>query len=342
MPTKSLSKLTPPKHVAAFLDQLDLLPLPEMLALPASQRVIHAAAGMKMQLAGALYTGYALRSLKAELPHGEYMAATSEIGMPDRTARRYIQLVDLFEGLKSSKWPALADLELTKIYELMSWGAGELDALCSGKEVNGITLEAAKELSTRELSATIKEAAEADTHKQLIKLEKEKNNLAARLQDKDNTIRALRCSRGESPAHGFPDFVTTARQEANAAAEKVGLCVDDMTALHAELARLWGLQRNDERLREYWHIAAAAIYYQTKAMTAQTTALLTRLEAELPEAVTGELVGEYLYTEDEVKQVIADRNLIIQLHDHEKICRDNARHQGRRGRPRKHTAKAKG
>ena len=217
MPTKPLTRISPPRHVAAFLDQLDLLPLPEMLALPASQRVIHAAAGMKMQLAGALYTGYALRSLKAELPHGEYMAATNEIGIPDRTARRYIQLVDLFEGLKSSKWPALADLELTKIYELMSWGAGELDALCSGKEVNGITLEAAKELSTRELSATIKEAAEADAHKQLARLEKEKNNLTARLQDKDNTIRELKRSRGETPAHSYPDFVTTSRAEANAA-----------------------------------------------------------------------------------------------------------------------------
>ena len=338
MPSKPLARnITPPKHVAAFLDQLDLLPLPQMLSLPAQQRVKHATAGMKMQLAGALYTGYALRSLKAELPHGEYMAATSEIGIPDRTARRYIQLVGLFEGLKSSKWPALADLELTKIYELMSWETAEIDQLCDGEEVNGVTLERAQELSTRQLSLAIKDAQEADVHKRLIKLEQEKNNLTARLQDKDNRIRELRRSRGETPAHSFPDFVTTTRAEANAAAEKVGLCLDDMTALQAELIRLWPLQRNDERLREYWHIAASAVYYQSRAMVAQATALLMRLEAELPESVTGELVGEYLYSEAEVRQVIADRNLIIQLHNHEKICRENGRHQarGRRGRPRK-------
>ena len=337
MPTKTLTRINPPKHVAAFLDQLELLPLPEMLSLPAQQRVKHATAGMKMQLAGALYTGYALRSLKAELPHGEFLVALQEIGVHPRTAQRLEKLADTFEQLKSSNATTLSYLDLSKLYILMAWETAEIDQFCDGEEVNGVTLERAQALSTRQLSLAIKDAQESDVHKQLARLEKEKNNLTARLQDKDNRIRELRRSRGETPAHSFPDFVTTTRAEANAAAEKVGLCLDDMTALQAELIRLWPLQRNDERLREYWHIAASAVYYQSRAMVAQATALLMRLEAELPESVTGELVGEYLYSEAEVRQAMADRNLIIQLHNHEKICRENGRHQarGRRGRPRK-------
>ena len=338
MPNKALARnITPPKHVAAFLDQLDLLPLPEMLSLPAKERQYHAKLGDNLELAGVLYKGFALMGLKEELGHGGFMAALAEIGIGKDAASRATNLARLSIRVSASNFATLRTLEPSKLQLLVSWSDDEIAGFCDGETINGIRFKDAGLSSVRELSATIKEAQEADVQKQIDKLTQEKNNLTARLQDKDNRIRELRRSRGETPAHSFPDFVTTTRAEANAAAEKVGLCLDDMTALQAELIRLWPLQRNDERLREYWHIAASAVYYQSRAMVAQATALLMRLEAELPESVTGELVGEYLYSEAEVRQAIADRNLIIQLHNHEKICRENGRHQarGRRGRPRK-------
>lgn len=324
-----------PKHIAQFIGGIQLTPIAQLRVMPAPDRANAAACGLKLELAGKLYAGFALMDLREEVGHGFYMAALRNAHINDRTARRCVAIARLSLRVPAESWPALANLDPGKLELMVSWEDDEIRAFCAGDEARGITLGEAQSSSLRELEQRIKESRD-----KVADLQREKQNLEARLALKEREVRQLHEQRIQH-TQPYPEYVTLARSEANALAEKARLCLDDLAQIHADHLARYATQQGDPRAEEYWDTAAAAIYHNTRAVVAQATALIKRLEADLPPTITGEITGAYLYNDEDIAQAARDRELLVQLHAHERALRAQSRPQPKRGpgRPRKEQRK---
>lgn len=264
--------------------------------------------------------GLELLAAKHGCPHGEWLPLLESRGMTRQRSAEFMAYAKFAGRLSPAERRKVLELPKKKVLALAAAEpetVGEL--LESGEEFDVVTA-----LSPTEMRRKLKA------------LECQKTTLEARLDLKERELRQERERRVER-TQPYPEFVSVARRESNALAEKARLCLDDMTQLHADHSALLAVHRGDKRTMEYWESAAASIYFNARAVVAQAVALIQRLEEELPESVTGEVTAAYFYDEADIETAARDRALVVQMHAHEKSLRQQSQETDKRpvGRPRK-------
>jgi|SRR5699024_9470415 len=161
--------IKPPKHVAEFMSNIGMIPVAELIKLPADQRFDHAALGAKTELAGVLYTGFALMGLKEEVGHGNYLAALSRRTIEPKQAQRSVNLAQLSTRVDASNWTTLSFLPHTKLLIVARFDDEELADFMAGGCVRGITLEDAQSQPVRELERRVRQ--ESEPHRRAKQLE---------------------------------------------------------------------------------------------------------------------------------------------------------------------------
>jgi hypothetical protein len=250
--------------------------------------------------------GLELLAVKRACNHGEFLPLLESRGLARDRAADFMRYAKFSAGLSKAERTKVLGQPKKKVLALASADAGVVKELLA----DGETFDAVTALSPTEMRRKLK-AMEGD-----------KQNAKARIKLLERDNRQLRNRQVEGPTQPYPEYVTVARREANALAEKARLCLDDLTQIHADHKIHFATQQGDERLEEYWEAGAAAIYHNTKAIVAQAVALIAKLEADLPRRVTGKITGAYLYTDEDVARAIKDRDLLVQVHTHEQVSRE--------------------
>lgn len=110
--------------------------------------------------------GKRLIVLKENEPHGEFQQILVErLGIPDRTARRFMAVSIKLCGVPDSKRPALAVLGKTKLFDLLDEPADDIEGLAEGGTVAGLHLDDMQAMSSRELKAALVEARKKNAAK---------------------------------------------------------------------------------------------------------------------------------------------------------------------------------
>lgn len=268
--------------------------------------------------------GLELLAAKRARAHGEWYPLLESRGLTQQRASEFMRYAKFASRLPAAERRKMLALPKKKVLVLAAAEPETIDELlASDDEFDALTA-----LSPIELRRKVKA------------LESEKRNLEGHLALKVREVRQLHEQRIQH-TQPYPEYVTLARSEANALAEKARLCLDDLAQIHADHLARYATQQGDPRAEEYWDTAAAAIYHNTRAVVAQATALIKRLEADLPPTITGEITGAYLYNDEDIAQAARDRELLVQLHAHERALRAQSRPQPKRGpgRPRKEQRK---
>jgi len=99
--------------------------------------------------------GLQLMMLKASVRHGEFMPRLELLGYSFREAQRFMMAARKFHGASNARLLEAVDT-VSKLKELSALEDDELDALKSGGEVQGITLDSIKYMTVKELRAAIR------------------------------------------------------------------------------------------------------------------------------------------------------------------------------------------
>lgn len=118
--------------------------------LPDRVAAIKACAGIVAE--GEYYRGRALRDLRDDTPHGEWLTVLAELRWTRNRASKYINYSNFAERLSAIDPDALAELDMTRWLMFHNCSEGELKEFLDGEEVQGITLDDAKAKTTKELS----------------------------------------------------------------------------------------------------------------------------------------------------------------------------------------------
>ncbi|HEY9200751.1 MAG TPA: hypothetical protein VIQ81_04055 [Gammaproteobacteria bacterium] len=324
---------TPPRHIADFINKIQLVPVKDIPNLTPAKRFNAAGQGGKLALAGKLYQGYALYGLKEELGHGNYLAGLAKETIAPRTASKSISLYSLACRTPANVWPALAVIEASKLELMCSWTDDELGQFFEGAMVRGITIEDAQTEPLRELQSRIKESRPES------ELEKKLNTLDKRLETAtiENTELKKQLSNKQRNST-YPEFVETIRHESTALMDKASLCFDDMEKMYQQLEDLGRLKGNDTEHARNWNIAATSLYHNLRGVIARSEKFLKELDDTLPEEVTGPVSPAYYLEPNEITAAVNERELLIEQHTHEAVIRKNQRDMQKprgRGRPAK-------
>lgn len=329
--------LTLPKHITTFINKIELVPINELANLPDQKRIEQAVIGSKLELAGRLYSGFALLGLKEKVGHGNYRSSLVKAGISNDTAERDINLVKLAMRTPASVWPALSVISPTKLLLMCSWEDDELQQFFTGAMVRGITIEDAQTEPLRELQSRIKESRPES------ELEKKLNTLDKRLETAtiENTQLKKQLSNKQRNST-YPEFVETTRHESTALMNKASLCFDDMEKLYQQLEDLGRLKGNDTEHARHWNIAATSLYHNLRGVIARSQKFLMELDEALPDEITGPVSPAYYLEPNEIIAAVNERELLIEQHTHEAVMRKNQREMQKprgRGRPAKGSSK---
>lgn len=103
--------------------------------------------------------GKRLIVIKENEPYGDFKQIVIErIGIPYRTAARFMAVSLRLSGMPDSKVPALALLGKTKLFDLLDEPAEDVEALVDGGTVAGLDLDDMQAMSSRELRAALVES----------------------------------------------------------------------------------------------------------------------------------------------------------------------------------------
>lgn len=264
--------------------------------------------------------GLLLLAAKESCEHGEWLPLLESRGLARERSAEVMRYAKFAGRLSPAERRKVLELPKKKVLALAAAEPETVDELLDSDE----EFDAVTALSPTEMRRKLKV------------LEGQKATLEGRLELKERELRQERERRVER-TQPYPEFVTIARRESNALAEKARLCLDDLAQIHADHGALQAVHRGDKRTMEYWESAAAAIYFNVRAVAAQAVALIQKLEAELPESVTGEVTAAYFYDKADIENAARDRMLVVQVHAHEKALRQQSPDTDKRpvGRPRK-------
>lgn len=161
--------IKPPEHVVEFIGASEMMPISELMKLPAEQRFDHAALGAKTELAGVLYTGFALMGLKEEVGHGNYMSELAAREIEPNRVSRSVSLAQLSMRVDGANFSTLMNLNQSKLLIVARFEDEELADFMAGGCVRGITLEDAQSQPVRELERRVRQ--ESEPHRRAKQLE---------------------------------------------------------------------------------------------------------------------------------------------------------------------------
>lgn len=314
--------------------QVHLPELADLATMPAEEQMAAISKARQLSTVAQAYIGKALANLKATVSHGDYEPLLQAHGWNPKTARRYMQFAEFADEVAAINRSALSHLDMTRWLIIRR----ELDddtlvRFVSGEPVCGLTLVDADEKGSRELQVAF------ESHKKSINVELVENaktiqNLSAELETTKLQKKTLEQQILQRAEHNqFPDFVMATRHESAAMADTTLLCLDDLTRLDNELHEAAttadGGDINIALNSLYTHVNAVLAHAQTVAMS-----MRDRWGDAIPEQATGEM----LYSDAELADIAASRELLIRDHEQEKRLRAHQREDAKprgRGRPKK-------
>ncbi|MDB4352268.1 hypothetical protein OAA60_02440, partial [Porticoccaceae bacterium] len=131
----------------------------------------------------------------------------------------------------------------------------------------------------------------------------------------------------------FPDFVIATRHESAAMADKTLLCLDDLARLDNELHEAAATADGGDI-----NIALNSLYTHVNAVLAHAQIVAVSMRERWGDAIPEQATGEMLYSDAELTDIAASRELLIRDHEQEKRLRAHQREDAKprgRGRPKK-------
>ena len=205
--------------------------------------------------------GRRLILLKEHEPHGEFTTSLSDIGIPTRTARRFMQAAFKYGAGKRA---ALTVLGKTKMLELITEDDEELDALAEGGTLAGLTLDDMDQMSTRELKEELQKARE--------KLNQERDLNEKIVSQKDNKINELdrKIHENEDRIKPWPEVVRDINIDITLCASTA---IESFDALDAIRNRML-TEAFDDEISELAQEQMAVVYYDAIEQLANAAAQL--------------------------------------------------------------------
>lgn len=344
--TSSIEVVHAPAQVAAVVQAPAQLPQPlenYLAASTAGRRLTEVSTeedawqmvsmGQQMEAQGAIVRGYAMRHLQRTLPPMKFSAALAERNIARRTAYGWMESFDLFARFgELGVVPELAQLGVTKAIALRSWTDEQIKGFAAGQAVNGLTLDQAAEMSTRELDE-LQRQWKTDNDDELRKANAKVADLETKLETERNERKKLaRASSYADSDEELPPFARAVRAESMVLTESIGFSIEHITAIAD--ANLFAEVKHPERFK-FQPIAAGTMYYALASNAARILALLKRLEGEFGKAITGGLHLDHQLTPAELAEfrIARDRLQADLKRDAENraIQRENST-PGKRGR----------
>jgi len=260
---------TVPSHIAKFVESLELKPVDQLAQMKPEQRIDAASFGLKLELAGKLYTGFALMGLKEQMGHGKYMASLAAKGISARSASYCTNLVALAIRIPSSNWRTFADLEPSKLDLMTSWSDNELKTFGKGEEVRGLTIDDAKDMSVRDVKAQLKEAQASNNE---LEQEIEKKSLA--LAKADEQIRLYKKKQNSLEGFNYPLSIERVRVESSVLSAQAVQFIDDMEQLAVELTQASDLSKENKKQEAQFSAGASSLYLNLKAIHSKAAYLM--------------------------------------------------------------------
>jgi len=261
--------------------------------------------------------GFGYAAKKRELGHGLFESWIKETGRSSRSVRSAMQIAQLLHSLSNQNAKLAAKMPQRKLTVLASATPEIVNDLLNSNEIT-------EDMSREEL-------------REIIDLNKKVATLSQRLDTAEisNTDlkKRLKNKQRSSP---YPEFVATTRHESTALMDKASLCFDDTEKLYQQLEDLG--RKGDAEHKRNWNIAASSLYHNLRSTIAKAEKFLTELDSSLPKDVRGPASPSYYFNETEVLEVIQERELLLEQHQHESIMRKTERDIKKpkgRGRPAK-------
>lgn len=293
---------------------------------------------LQLETAGKILAGAAFKRLRGELAPLEFTKGLVERNIARSTAYDAISIADLFSSFPSvGVVRALGQLGPTKAMALRHLKPDEFEALAAGKPVHGLTLDAASEMSSRELQ----QAALASDHevttlrRKVTQLETETETAQANY----DRLKAQLASQFDNLQ--MPIFAAEARAEVAALTEKALLCIEQLAELVS--SHIVG-KRSEPDAQRFQRIVAGTLYHCLIPVGARVHDVCDQLYKSFGKEVT-EVRYEFQLKKDESKHYVRQRSAILEQAANEKHNRAVARESadaavsGKRGRGRPLKAK---
>ncbi|MFZ2452604.1 MAG: hypothetical protein WAW36_19015 [Methylovulum miyakonense] len=178
--------------------------------------------------------GFELMKFKASLGHGGFVAALTERGIKKTTANDCMRVAAMFSQLNisNSRTSGVFDLEFSKLLKIQQWDIEEAQAFCEGESVRGLTLDDAKDMSTRDFEKHINEA-----NALVFKLRKEIADRNRIILGKDAELEKARTLQAHT---GQPPIVQDMRTTSTAITEQILGYLDMLEDMETTLAKGYG------------------------------------------------------------------------------------------------------
>ncbi len=108
----------------------------------------------------AMQQGNHLLLLKEASPHGTWRDRVNMLGLDARIAEKLMRLARRFENAPNAFFEAAG--KVTKLIELLPFNAVQVNALCNGEAVHGLTLDDIAVMNVLELRAAVRAALAAE------------------------------------------------------------------------------------------------------------------------------------------------------------------------------------
>lgn len=317
-----------PNHIAKFVEGLQLTPVDQLPGLTPEKRVDAAGFGLKLELAGKLYAGFALLGLKDEMGHGMYMAELAKRSIPARSASRCVSLAMLATRVPASNWPTLANLEPSKLELITGWEDKEIKTFCKGDEVRGITIDDATESSVRELNGLLKQANLSNN--ELAQQNEKLTKLLARTEEKNKLLTKKNL---EPEGFIYPASVEKVRIESSVLASLATTCIDDLEQHMIDLTQASDLSKDKNKQLAEFGAGATALYLNIKAIQSKASYLLTWfIESIGEDYVTDDPESIPTMTEQEALRIKSMHEVMLSQHRAEQLARESKRKSHRRSK----------
>lgn len=264
----------------------------------------------------------------------KFLSFLAARGVAQRTAYDYITEAQLYARLPSAEACAIvATIGQVKTRLLSPLGDDVLNDFLAGKPVLGVTPDEATLMTKEEFKAKIKEY-EQSMNGEFLKQAKTIQTLSAELESTQLEKQSLQQQLIQRTDHNqFPDFVMATRQESTAMADKSLLCLDDLSRLDNELHDLVATADKQDV-----NVALNSLFIHVNAVAAHAQSVVVAMRDRWGDALQPQPTGDALYSDAELADIAATRELLIRDHEQEKRLRahqrDDVKPRGR-GRPKK-------
>lgn len=332
-------------RTSGILDETDIHRVGEVLNVPTNlenAHLINFARREAEQLGMTIARiGIALAALKTRLPHGEYLSAIEEVGLPQQRAAECMQIARFLAAQPDDRLRQFAKLPKSKVLELAKAEPEVLDDYLNSNE-DGDELEG---LSVRELRLRLRELREKNNQ-----VKDELLNKDMELETVRNELKAAGYERYKQSLNNVSPCYLEIREESYVTADIILAGLNNLRRLYeGKLGPNCDAFSQPPNPRAYLdddgqvaarRSAAATLYHNLAGSVGPVLRMMRELEAMYPDGISDAVLVHH-YSEEELNLFSQNRKALIAADDAARKRREAERHnavtKGQRGRPKKVT-----